>query len=223
MGDVGMTKVTIVEVGPRDGLQNEAARIATADKVGFVERLAAAGLPVVEVSSFVRPDRVPQLADAREVFAAHRPSARHALHRAGPQPDRPARGAGRRPRRGRDLRGGVRGLQPAQHQPLDRAVARRLRRSVPRRAATPASACAATCPRRSAVRSKARSSQRRVAALARQLARSRRLRSGGQRHDRDRASRAGAAGRRVASPAVRAARRRSRCTSTTRAGRRWPT
>jgi isopropylmalate/homocitrate/citramalate synthase len=65
-----MTRVTIVEVGPRDGLQNEAARIATADKVAFVERLAAAGLPVVEVSSFVRADRVPQLADARDVFAA---------------------------------------------------------------------------------------------------------------------------------------------------------
>jgi hydroxymethylglutaryl-CoA lyase len=65
-----VTKVTIVEVGPRDGLQNEAARIATADKVAFVGRLAAAGLPVVEVSSFVRADRVPQLADAREVFAA---------------------------------------------------------------------------------------------------------------------------------------------------------
>ena len=63
-------RITIVEVGPRDGLQNEAARIATADKVAFVERLAAAGLPVVEVTSFVRPDRVPQLADAREVFTA---------------------------------------------------------------------------------------------------------------------------------------------------------
>jgi len=68
-------QVTIVEVGPRDGLQNEAARIATADKVAFVERLAAAGLPVVEVTSFVRPDRVPQLADAREVFAALGPGA----------------------------------------------------------------------------------------------------------------------------------------------------
>ncbi|MEO5823636.1 MAG: hydroxymethylglutaryl-CoA lyase [Vicinamibacteraceae bacterium] len=63
-------RVTIVEVGPRDGLQNEAARISAADKVAFVERLAAAGLPVIEVTSFVRPDRVPQLADAREVFAA---------------------------------------------------------------------------------------------------------------------------------------------------------
>src|SRR5829696_2881925 len=68
--DAMTNRITIVEVGPRDGLQNEAARIATADKVAFVERLAAAGLPVVEVTSFVRPDRVPQLADAREVFAA---------------------------------------------------------------------------------------------------------------------------------------------------------
>jgi hydroxymethylglutaryl-CoA lyase len=69
-----MTKrVTIVEVGPRDGLQNEAARIAAGDKVAFVDRLAAAGLPVVEVTSFVRPDRVPQLADAREVWAGLTP------------------------------------------------------------------------------------------------------------------------------------------------------
>ena len=72
-------RVTIVEVGPRDGLQNEAARVPTADKVAFVERLAGAGLPVVEVSSFVRPDRVPQLADARDVFAtvAPRPGTRY--------------------------------------------------------------------------------------------------------------------------------------------------
>ena len=74
-----MEDITIVEVGPRDGLQNEAARVATADKIGFVERLAAAGLPVVEVSSFVRADRVPQLADAAEVFAGvtRRPGTRY--------------------------------------------------------------------------------------------------------------------------------------------------
>jgi isopropylmalate/homocitrate/citramalate synthase len=74
-----MQKITIVEVGPRDGLQNEAARVATAEKIGFVERLAAAGLPVVEVSSFVRADRVPQLADAAEVFAGvtRRPGTRY--------------------------------------------------------------------------------------------------------------------------------------------------
>ena len=62
-------RVRIVEVGPRDGLQNEAARIPTADKVAFVNRLAAAGHSVVEVSAFVSPKWVPQMADAAEVFA----------------------------------------------------------------------------------------------------------------------------------------------------------
>ena len=61
--------VTIVEVGPRDGLQNEAASIATADKVAFVDRLSQAGLPVIEVSAFVSPKWVPQMADAAGVFA----------------------------------------------------------------------------------------------------------------------------------------------------------
>ena len=63
------SRVTIWEVGPRDGLQNESMVLDTAIKVEFVERLAQAGLGVVEVTSFVRPDRVPQLADAKEVMA----------------------------------------------------------------------------------------------------------------------------------------------------------
>jgi hydroxymethylglutaryl-CoA lyase len=63
------SRVTIWEVGPRDGLQNESMVLDTAIKVEFVERLVQAGLGVVEVTSFVRPDRVPQLADAREVMA----------------------------------------------------------------------------------------------------------------------------------------------------------
>jgi hydroxymethylglutaryl-CoA lyase len=63
-------KVTIVEVGPRDGLQNEPGTVATADKVQFVDRLSAAGLPVVEVSAFVSPKWVPQMGDAAEVFGA---------------------------------------------------------------------------------------------------------------------------------------------------------
>ena len=62
--------VTIVEVGPRDGLQNEAAPIATADKVTLVNRLSAAGLPVIEVTAFVSSRWVPQMGDAAEVFAA---------------------------------------------------------------------------------------------------------------------------------------------------------
>jgi hydroxymethylglutaryl-CoA lyase len=62
------SKVTIVEVGPRDGLQNESATIAAADKVGFVDRLSAAGLPVIEAGAFVSPRWVPQMADTSEVF-----------------------------------------------------------------------------------------------------------------------------------------------------------
>ena len=62
-------RVTIWEVGPRDGLQNESCVIDTQTKVEFIDRLSAAGLGIVEATSFVRPDRVPQLADAREVMA----------------------------------------------------------------------------------------------------------------------------------------------------------
>ncbi len=62
-------RVTIVEVGPRDGLQNEHADVSTADKIAFVDRLSAARLPVIEVSAFVSPKWVPQMADAAQVFA----------------------------------------------------------------------------------------------------------------------------------------------------------
>jgi hydroxymethylglutaryl-CoA lyase len=62
-------QITIVEVGPRDGLQNETATIATADKIAFVDQLTAAGHRVIEVSAFVSPKWVPQMADAADVFA----------------------------------------------------------------------------------------------------------------------------------------------------------
>ena len=62
-------RVTIYEVGPRDGLQNEAAHVPTETKAEFVRRLLAAGLPVVEATSFVHPRWVPQLADAEELMA----------------------------------------------------------------------------------------------------------------------------------------------------------
>ena len=65
-------RVRIVEVGPRDGLQNESGLVPTAVKVAFVEALADAGLPEVEASSFVSPKWVPQLADAAAVFATIR-------------------------------------------------------------------------------------------------------------------------------------------------------
>lgn len=62
-------RITVVEVGPRDGLQNERAAVSTGDKVEFVNRLSDAGLPVIEVSAFVSPKWVPPMADAAEVFA----------------------------------------------------------------------------------------------------------------------------------------------------------
>jgi hydroxymethylglutaryl-CoA lyase len=62
------SRVTIVEVGPRDGLQNEPAQIPLATKIELVERLAASGLPVVEAGAFVSPRRVPQMADSAELF-----------------------------------------------------------------------------------------------------------------------------------------------------------
>ncbi|HTD36064.1 MAG TPA: hydroxymethylglutaryl-CoA lyase, partial [Candidatus Limnocylindrales bacterium] len=61
-------QVTIVEVGPRDGLQNEAAPVSADDKVRFCDLLSDAGVPVLEATSFVSPKHVPQMSDAGEVF-----------------------------------------------------------------------------------------------------------------------------------------------------------
>ena len=64
--------VRIVEVGPRDGLQNEAAPVATADKIALIDRLSDCGLRTIEATSFVSPKWVPQMADAAEVYAGIR-------------------------------------------------------------------------------------------------------------------------------------------------------
>lgn len=63
-------RVRIVEVGPRDGLQNERQTVPTAGKVEFIRLLARAGLSDIEATSFVRSDRVPQLADAGDLMSA---------------------------------------------------------------------------------------------------------------------------------------------------------
>ena len=63
------SRVRLVEVGPRDGLQNEPAMVPADVKVALIERLADAGLPAVEATSFVSPRWVPQMADAAEVMA----------------------------------------------------------------------------------------------------------------------------------------------------------
>ncbi len=60
-------EVTIYEVGPRDGLQNEARQVPTADKIRFIDALVGAGIHDIEITSFVSPKWIPQLADAAEV------------------------------------------------------------------------------------------------------------------------------------------------------------
>ncbi len=62
-------QVTIYEVGPRDGLQNESAVVPASVKATFIAKLAAAGLRIIEATSFVRPEWVPQLADAEDLLA----------------------------------------------------------------------------------------------------------------------------------------------------------
>src|SRR3546814_8125874 len=64
-----MTKIELVEVSPRDGLQNEPHILATGDKVELVRRAVEAGARRVEVASFVHPAKVPQMADAEAVVA----------------------------------------------------------------------------------------------------------------------------------------------------------
>ncbi len=64
-----MKQIEIVEVGPRDGLQNEASVVSTDDKLGLIRRAIDYGVRRIEVTSFVNPGRVPQLADAEELSA----------------------------------------------------------------------------------------------------------------------------------------------------------
>jgi isopropylmalate/homocitrate/citramalate synthase len=66
--DHAQRDVIVVEVGPRDGLQNEAQPIPTDRKIAFIDALSAAGLPLIETTSFVNPRAVPQLADASDVM-----------------------------------------------------------------------------------------------------------------------------------------------------------
>ncbi|MDP6270331.1 MAG: hydroxymethylglutaryl-CoA lyase, partial [Alphaproteobacteria bacterium] len=65
-----MRTIEICDVGPRDGLQNAARIWSVAERIEFIDRLSAAGLPRIEAVSFVNPKRVPQMADAEAVLAA---------------------------------------------------------------------------------------------------------------------------------------------------------
>ena len=118
--------VRIREVGPRDGFQNEPEVIATAEKVRLIDMLSATGVTRLEVTSFVRPDVIPQLADAEQVLAAIERRAGVSL--LGPDPERArARARAREPvalRRGEPLPLVLGDPQPQERQPLDRGVAR---------------------------------------------------------------------------------------------------
>ena len=74
------SRVSLYEVGPRDGLQNESARLSIEDRIRLLEALADAGLKRIEIGSFVRPDWIPQLADTDELArrAVRRPGVRYA-------------------------------------------------------------------------------------------------------------------------------------------------
>lgn len=63
-----MELVTICEVGPRDGLQSQKRMFSVAERVAFIDRLSATGVPTIEATSFVNPKRVPQMADAEDVM-----------------------------------------------------------------------------------------------------------------------------------------------------------
>src|SRR5881394_850690 len=75
------SRVTLVDVGPRDGLQNEKQTVDAAHKIELVDRLQAAGLREIEVTSFVSPKWVPQMADNAQVMAGirRRPGVRYSV------------------------------------------------------------------------------------------------------------------------------------------------
>ena len=116
-------EVRIVEVGPRDGLQNEKADIGTANKIALIDRLSDTGLRSIEATAFVSPKWVPQMADAAEVLAGIRRTPGIAYPVLVPN----EQGYAARTRRRRDRGGGVHrrlgGLQPEEHQRHHRAIA----------------------------------------------------------------------------------------------------
>ena len=146
-------RVEIFEVGPRDGLQNEKRLIPTAEKIALVDCLSRAGFARIEVASFVSPKWVPQMADGAEVLAGHRPRAGRALCGAHPEPaGLRARALAARRRRDRDLRLGLRGVQPKAN--INATIAESLDRFAPVREAAAADglpmrgyvSCVTDCP-----------------------------------------------------------------------------
>ena len=120
-------RVTIYEMGPRDGLQNESRPIPTPKKIALVDLLSGCGFSHIEVASFVSPKWVPQMADGAAGAGRDRAGAGRDLWRAGAEPQGLRGGAGGAGLGGGDLRLGLGELQPAQHQLLDRREPRPIR------------------------------------------------------------------------------------------------
>ena len=214
--------VTVVEVGPRDGLQNEAAILPSATKIAFIEALADAGLPVVEMTAFVSPKWVPQMADAVDVAraVARRAGTRYSGARAQPHRTRRApstraltrsQSSLRRPRRSA-AGTSIRAIEESLAAYADVAA----RRATRRHARPRLSVDGVRLPVRR--RGPGRARRRRRGTAARDGMR----RSGRQRHDRRGDPRPGAST--SSRPLPGACRGRgSRCTFTTRAAPRSPT
>ncbi|MBK7117601.1 MAG: hydroxymethylglutaryl-CoA lyase [Comamonadaceae bacterium] len=113
------SRVKLVDVGPRDGLQNEKQPVPAAVKIELVHRLQAAGLTEIEVTSFVSPKWVPQMADNAEVMAGIQRQSGVRYSVLTPNMTGFEAALKSKPGRDRGLRRGQRGLQPAQHQLLD--------------------------------------------------------------------------------------------------------
>ena len=148
-------RVLICEVGPRDGLQNESAIVPLEVKLEFIERLVDAGHQLVEVTSFVHPSWVPQLADAEQLLSRleRRPGVRYPVLVPNARGLDRALDAG--VERDRDLRQRHRDLRPAQPQPDDGRVDGRCSRRWWPVPASAACGCGATCRCASATRGRA--------------------------------------------------------------------
>ena len=118
--------VRIVEVGARDGLQNEKTLLPAQVKIALIDRLSSTGLKTIEATSFVSPKWVPQLADAAEVFAGIRKAPGVSYPVLVPNLQGYERALRGRRDRDRSLQRGIGGVQPQEHQCLDRRIDRAL-------------------------------------------------------------------------------------------------
>ena len=159
VGDVMSDRVRIYEVGPRDGLQNEAARSRPPSRREFIGLLAAAGLREIEATSFVSPRAVPQLADADELMAHPRSTARRPLPGARPQrAGHGPRGGGRR-RCHRRVHRDDRRVHDGEHRDDGRGIAGGLRPGPASRRRASGGGAGRTCRRRLAARTRAASTR----------------------------------------------------------------